>query len=134
MFPPGTIHAVYTDEDSVFCGGHFLVPQIMDRFLEVLGQTEMDPHLTNDSKAVDFFQVLENFIKETLSEYSQELTKSQLYSFILVFKDYLKLIPPIPKKDRQEQGHLKRRKVFVAKAEKENWVAQLENKMSDLGW
>lgn len=134
MFPPGTIHAVYTDEDSVFCGGHFLVPQIMDRFLEVLGQTEMDPHLTNDSKAVDFFQVLENFIQETLSEYSQELTKSQLYSFILVFKDYLKLIPPIPKKDRQEQGHLKRQKVFVAKAEKENWVAQLENKMSDMGW
>lgn len=39
----------------------------MHQFLKVLGQTEMDPNLTNDSKAVDFFYILENFMHETVS-------------------------------------------------------------------
>lgn len=50
MFPPGTIHAVYTEEDSVFCGEHFIIPQIMNPFLRVLGQTELDLSRTNDSR------------------------------------------------------------------------------------
>ena len=37
----------------------------MDRFLDVLGQTEMDPTLTNDTKGGDFFHILENFIRES---------------------------------------------------------------------
>lgn len=50
----------------MFCGGHFLIPQVMDRFLDVLGQTEMDPSRTNDLKGTDFFFIPENFIHETL--------------------------------------------------------------------
>ena len=59
---PGTIRGVYTGEVSVFCGGHFLTPQIMNRFLRVLRQTELNLSRTNDSKGVDFFQILKNFI------------------------------------------------------------------------
>ena len=40
----------------------------MDRFVRVLGQTELDPTrtCTNDLKGVDFFRILENFILETI--------------------------------------------------------------------
>ena len=79
MFRPGTIHAVYTGEDSVFCGGHFLTPQIMNRFLRVLGQTELDLSRTNDSKGVDFFQILEILC---LNLWGRQLQTSQEHSFI----------------------------------------------------
>jgi hypothetical protein len=35
----------------------------MDRFLEVLRLLELNPAKTNDTKAVDIFQILWNFIK-----------------------------------------------------------------------
>jgi hypothetical protein len=76
VFPPGTIHAVWTDEDSIFCGGHFLVPQVMDRFVDVLRQIELNPSRTNDVMGVDFFRLLENFILEALDSSSVGLTRA----------------------------------------------------------
>ncbi|MCJ1349757.1 hypothetical protein MMC31_007998, partial [Peltigera leucophlebia] len=41
VFPPGKIHVVYTEEDSIFCGGHFLTLRITSQFLRVLGQCNL---------------------------------------------------------------------------------------------
>lgn len=86
IFPPGTIHVLYTEEDSVFCGGNFLTPRIMSQFLRVLGQIEVDPSRTNDEKNVDFFQFLENFIGETLKTSKPELTKRKLNKFVVTLE------------------------------------------------
>ncbi len=94
VFLLGTIHAVYKDEDSVFCGGHFLIPQIMNRFSRVLRQKELDFSRTNDSKSVDFFQILENFILESLGLSTSELTRAQLHEYLLAIENYLQLTIP----------------------------------------
>lgn len=134
VFPPGTIHAVYTEKDSVFCGGHFLTPQIMNRFLRVLGQTESDLSRTNDSKGVDFFQILENFMIESLGSSTPELTRSQLHKYVLALENYLQLTPPAKSSNWDEQAHLNRRVNFQKKAEQKKWVAKLKEKAHSMGW
>ncbi len=134
MFPPGTINAVYTEEDSVFCGGHFLTPQIMNRFLRVLGQTELDLSRTNDSKSVDFFQILENFILESLGASTPDLTRAQLHKYVLALENYLQLTIPAKSSNWDDQAHLNRRVKFEKKAEKEKWVAKLKEKVLSIDW
>ncbi|MCJ1272027.1 hypothetical protein MMC22_011933 [Lobaria immixta] len=133
-FPPGTIYAVFTEQDSVFAGGHFLTGRIMDRFLSVLGQIEMDPSRTHDTKSVDLFQILENFIHQTLSSSFSDLTRRQLHQFVLALKSYVQLKLGVGSKDRTEQAHLKRRKAFVAKVQKESWIEKLKVKTSSIKW
>lgn len=133
-FPPGTGYVVYTEEDSVFCGGHFLTPSIMDRFLRVLGQLELHSNRSNDTKSVDLFQILENFIVETLFSSSLDLSRPQLLRFILALEDYLKLKPTARSQSRDDQEHLKKRKVFIAKVQKKDWVALLKDKASSMSW
>lgn len=89
VFPPGTIHSVYTD--SVFAEDQFLIPQVMDRFVDVPGQTELAPSRTNDFKGVDFFCILENFIGEALESSSAGLTKARLCWLVLVLEKYIAL-------------------------------------------
>lgn len=124
----------YNKEDSIFCGGHFLTSSIMYRFLKVLCQTEMDPNLTNTSKAVDFFYILENFMLETLSPSSHNLTKTQLYWLIIELKEYLQLTPSNHTKDQQEYSHLKRRKTLTIKVEKGHRISRLEGTISNMTW
>lgn len=134
MFPPGTIYAVYTEEDSVFCGGHFLTPRIMHRFLQVLGQLELNPGLSNEAKCVDSFHMLENFVQQTRYLSSRDISKVQLHRFLLALKRYLLMTPPTSSKDSDERGYLRRRKTFVAKAEREDWVGQLKDKVLKMSW
>lgn len=129
VFPPGTIYSVYTDEGSVFCGGHFLTPQVMDRFVKVLGQKteEIDRrrrtartartttcHNTNDflneegGLILDFFRILGNFILDTLRPANKgNLTKHQLRQFISQFEKYLLGLkqPFLPVEDDDEDQH-----------------------------
>ncbi len=94
VFPPGTINAVYTEEDSVFYGGHFVTPQIINRFLRVLGQTKLDLSRLNDSKSVDFFQILENFLLESLGASTPDLTRAQFHKYLLALENFLRLTIP----------------------------------------
>ena len=134
MFPPGTIHTVYTEEDSVFCGGHFLTPQVMDRFLEVLGQKELDPSRTKDLKILDLFQRLENFIKEALSLSLPGLTKTQLHQFVLNLEKYILLEPQLRSEDWTENAHMERRQVFLKRLRKKGWMAGLNRKLESMSW
>lgn len=93
----------------------------MDRFVNVLKETELDPTRTNDLKLVDFFRILENFILETLSVNNANLTKIQLRQFVLQFDKYLRLAPLVDKSEQDEQAHLVRRRQFEKKAEKEKF-------------
>ena len=108
VFPPGTVYAVYIEEDSVFCGGHFLTLPIMNGPSQVLGRTELDPSRTNDSKGVDLFQILKPFILDTLSSSSPDSTKSQFHGFVRPFESYILLTPPTDVKDREETAHFKK--------------------------
>ena len=66
IFPLGTIYSVSTDKNSIFCKGHFLISQVMNQFVDILGKTKLDPTQINNLKLVDFCQILENFILKTL--------------------------------------------------------------------
>ena len=104
----------------------------MDRFLDVLGQTEMDPTLTNDTKGGDFFYILENFIFEALSPWAAGLKKKQLDEFILTLKEYSSLQPKAQAADVLESQHLKGRKTFLLRVKKEKWIEKLEDKVASL--
>lgn len=136
VFPPGTIHAVWTDEDSVFCAGHFLVPQVMDRFVDVLRQIELDPSRTNDVMGVDFFRLLENFILEALGPESAGLTRAQLERFVPVLEKYVnqKFGADIGVEDRAEGAHMDRRKKFLKRLHKQRWMPRLKDKATDMSW
>lgn len=56
-------------------------------------QLELHSNRSNDTKSVDLFQILENFIVETLFSSSPDLSRPQLLQFILTLEDYLKLKP-----------------------------------------
>jgi len=118
VFPPGTIHAVWTDEDSVFGGGHFLIPQVMDRFVDVLRQIELDPSRTNNVIGTDFFRLLENFIREALDE-SAGLTRAQLERFTLALEKYVNQKFEADVGDRAESRHMDRRKKFLKALDKQ---------------
>lgn len=134
MFPPGTIHVVYTEKDSVFCGGYFLTPCVMSQFLRVLGQIELDPSRTNNEKNVDFFQFLENFIGETLQTSKPELSKRQLNKFVVTLENYLELELPVEVEDDNEEEHFQRRQAFIEKVVEENWVKKLKDKVISMSW
>jgi len=136
VFPPGTIHAVWTDEDSIFCGGHFLVPQVMDRFVDVLRQIELDPSRTNDVIGVDFFRLLENFILEALDSSSAGLTRAQLERFVLVLEKYAnqEFGANIGLEDRTEGAHMDRRTKFLRKLHMKRWIPQLKTKAMGMRW
>lgn len=106
----------------------------MDRFVRVLGQTELDPTRTNDLKGVDFFRILENFILETILPNTTMLTKRQLHIFILEFQKYLNFKPLMGKTQVDEQDHLARRIQFVKKAKKEKWIEKLLEKCNKIAW
>ena len=120
IFPPGTIHAVFTEEDTVCCGGHFLTPEIMDRFVDVLGQIESDGGKTNDDVHPTFFRVLENFIRQTLNGSLGTTNLRSLYRFHLQLRKYAAIKP----RDVTEE-YVKRRKVFIGLLRKENWINRL---------
>jgi hypothetical protein len=136
VFPPGTIHVVYTDEDSVFCGGHFLVPQVMDRFVDILRQIELDPSRTNDVKGVELFRLLENFILEALGSSSAGLTRAQLEQFVLVLEKYAnqKFEADVGVGDRAEGAHMARRKKFLKRLREWNWIQLLKDKAARMSW
>lgn len=106
----------------------------MDRFLDTLGQTEMDPTRTNDNKSGDFFHILENFILEALSPLAAGLKKGQLHEFVLTLKEYSSLQPKARASNVLESQHLKRRRDFLSKVKKEKWVEKLEEKVTSLHW
>ena len=136
VFPPGTIHAVWTDEDSIFCGGHFLVSQVMDRFVDVLRQIELDPSRTNDVKGVELFRLLENFILEALGSSSAGLTRAQLEQFVLVLEKYANQIfeADVGVRDRAEGAHMGRRKKFLKRLHEQEWISQLRHKATRMSW
>jgi hypothetical protein len=141
LFPPGTIYAVFTDIDlscadidTVCCGGHFLTPQIMDRFVDVLGQTELNSSRTSDFKNVDIFRILENFIRETLRPWSAGLTRAQLYRFVFVLEKYaaLRYEAHGRLKDHAKSEHMKRRREFLIQLHEKNWITQMKDKLSSM--
>ena len=110
MFLPGTIHAVYKDEDFVFSGGYFLTPQIMNRFLRLLGQKEFDFSRTNDSKSVDFFQIRKI---SYLNLSGRQLQTSQGHSFMNIYWQ-LRIIFSWPFLQNHQIGMIK--PIWIAKS------------------
>lgn len=104
----------------------------MDRFVRVLGQTELDPTRTNNLKGADFFRILENFHLETILPNSTNLTKRQINIFLLRFRKYLDSKPLMKKNQREEREHLVRRVQFVKKAKKQKWVEKLQEKFDKM--
>lgn len=91
----------------------------MDRFLDVLGQTEMASR-TNDLKGIDFFRILENFIDEALTFSADLISKKHFQKFVLAMEDYLKLKLVSQSRNFEENEHLKRRKTFVNTVHQKN--------------
>jgi hypothetical protein len=136
LLPPGTIYASFTEEDTLFCGGHFLIAQVMDRFVDVLCQTELDPSKTSDLEGVNIFNILENFIIEALDSSSAGLTRAQLHRFVLVLKKYaaLRFDPHGESGDDRESKHMKRRREFLDKLRKRGWISKLNDNVSNMSW
>lgn len=132
IFPPGTIYAIYTDENSIFYGEHFLTSRVMDCFVRVLGQTELNPTPTNDLKGVKFFRILEKFIQGTILPNSNTLTKRQMNIFICQFQKYLKSKLFVGKNQHNKRDHLVRRVEFVKNTKKEKWIEKLQEKAEKL--
>ena len=104
----------------------------MDKFLDILNQTEIDSSRTNDLKGVNIFYILENLIYETLFPLNSILTKRQLKFFISALDKYLSLT--LEKELEEEMPHLKCRENFFLKLKKEQWMAKLERKWANMSW
>ncbi len=107
----------------------------MDRFVDVLGQVELDPSRTNDLKGVDFFRILENFMREALDSSSAGLTRAQLHRFVFMLEKYaaLRFEANGRPRDRAESEHMKRRNKFLNKLQK-SWIPQLKDKLLSMSW
>lgn len=103
-----------------------MTPTIMDRFLSVLCDTEKDMTRTNDLKGVDVFRILENFIDEILTFSTDLLSKKQFQQFLLVLEDYVGSKYSSQPKYSEENKHLKKRKAFVNRVHKKEWIKQLK--------
>jgi hypothetical protein len=134
LLPPGTIYATFAEEDSLFCGGHFLTPEVMDRFVILLGETELDPSRASDLEGITIFNILENFIREALDSSSAGLTRAELYRFVILLEDYVALEFEAHggSEDRGESNHMKRRREFLDKLRERGWISQLRDKVSSM--
>jgi hypothetical protein len=104
----------------------------MDRFVDVLRQTELDPSRTNDVKGADFFRLLENFILEALSLSSAGLMRAQLERFVLSLEKYIN--QKFDTEDRTEAAHMNRRKKFLKRLREQGWVQRLKDKAKQMSW
>ncbi len=67
----------------------------MNQFFYILRQTELDLERTNNLKNIDFFQISENFILESLRALTPDLTRANFHKYLLALKNYLQLtLPP----------------------------------------
>lgn len=86
------------------------------------------------TQGVDFFQILENIMLETLGASTLDLTRVQLHKYVLALENYLELAPPTKSSNRDEQAHLNRRVKFEKMAKQEKWVAKLKEKVLSMDW
>src|SRR5439155_20659696 len=63
---PGCPHAVFTPENCICAGSHFLLEASICRTLKVQSLLERNPELTNDEAPDDIFVILQEFIERTL--------------------------------------------------------------------
>ena len=104
--------------------------------MDVLGHIELDPSRTNDVKGVDFFHILENYIRESLESSSTALTRAQLHRFVLRLEEYAnQRIKASPRSnDHAESKHLSRRNKFTSKLHKQGWMEKLKSKLASVSW
>ena len=88
IMPPGTWHAVYTPDDCVCAGGHFLLASTMDQTLATLGLLDCYPDLTNEDVPENMFDMLGKFIRQVIAG-TRSLTALQVDSFRLALLDYI---------------------------------------------
>lgn len=82
----GTHHAVFTLEDSIFSGGHFLHPSLMSQSLAILMDQERCSALTNDKLPVDILNMHLNFMEDIESF---GLAEEQVKQYWRVLRVYL---------------------------------------------
>ncbi len=100
MFFLGTIHAIYIEESFVFGEKDLLISQIINQFLHVHGQTKLDLSKSNYSKSMDFFQILENFMLESLGLPTPDFTRAKLYNHQPALKNYFQLTSSVKSSNR----------------------------------
>lgn len=61
----------------------------MSQFIRALDQIGQDPSRINNEKNVDFFQFLENFMRETLKTSKPESSKWQVNEFVVTLEKLL---------------------------------------------
>ena len=88
IFPPGVLHCVYTSEDCLCSGGHFLYSRVMDRTIAVLKTLELKPDLTNDCIPVDIFKIILTFT-ERLLENKYDISSRQYIQYCSALDEYV---------------------------------------------
>ena len=130
IMPPGTWHAVYTPDDCVCAGGHFLLASTMDQTLATLGLLDCYPDLTNEDVPENMFDMLGKFIRQVIAG-TRRLTALQVDSFRLALLDYITVGPEKTFLDSHNE-HLRRRAKFVRACQRGNWVQLLGEKANEL--
>lgn len=123
IFPPGLIHAVYTAEDSICAGGHFLYPAVMDQAITMLKTLEVKPYLTNDNIPVDIFKVIFGFTHNLLRHDPYEMSSQQLASYLRALEVYDEA--STADTSCQDEDHVKRKEIFISRLKQENMLKRL---------
>lgn len=89
IFPPGMIHIVYTSENSICAGGHFLMSSVMNRAILMLKTLELKPELINDNISVNIFRIFFEFSRKLLETESYNLSSHQLASYVCALESYV---------------------------------------------
>lgn len=106
----------------------------MDRAITTLKTLELKPYLTNDHIPVDIFRVIFGFTERLLQSYPYQLSPQQLACYIAALEDY---IGDSGCEIDQNEGHFKRKKIFVTEIREHNMLKRLsellDSRMTALG-
>ncbi|KAI9759367.1 MAG: hypothetical protein M1840_003371 [Geoglossum simile] len=72
IMPPGTVHAVFTPEDTLCTGGNGWSKKQMGDSMRSIAFEKMSPHVTNDDPIPQLADLLDKVSKMMESEYSAE--------------------------------------------------------------
>ncbi|OJD25067.1 hypothetical protein ACJ73_03559 [Blastomyces percursus] len=132
IFPPGTIHAVWTSEDCMCVGGHFLYPPVMDRSIRMLKTLELKPYLTNDNFPVDIFKVVFGFTARLCHSHPYHLSPQQLARYLCALEDYANTsYESYQDQDHLDRGHMERKKIFLDLLKEEGMLERLSELVED---
>jgi hypothetical protein len=129
------VHAVFTPEDTLCIGGHFIFN--ISEVIRGLVAQEEHPELTNDETPKHIFDILSDYLSRVLDErsaYHYTVDPSELNAIRVELVEYAERKPVTlgPRPTEERAAHFKRRARFIARMKKEDWVERLRKLVGDL--